>query len=82
VLDSLGYVDPMSGAIILQLIVAGVVGAVAFFRHSIWRVVRTIFRIKGPQEDEASEGTDAGPPEAAPPPSDSPQDEASEPHAS
>jgi hypothetical protein len=41
----------MSGAIILQMILAGIIGGLAFFRRSIWAVVRTVFRIKRPRED-------------------------------
>ncbi|HWA58036.1 MAG TPA: hypothetical protein VG692_12325 [Gemmatimonadales bacterium] len=34
------YIDPVSGSIVLQALVAGVVGGVAFFRRSIARVFR------------------------------------------
>lgn len=47
----LAYIDPMSGTIILQMILAGIIGGVAFFRRSIWAVVRTVFRTKRPRED-------------------------------
>jgi hypothetical protein len=36
------YIDPVSGSIVLQAVVAGVVGSVAFFRRSIARVFRSI----------------------------------------
>ncbi len=36
------YIDPGTGAILLQAVVAGLVGAVAFFRKSIWRTVRRL----------------------------------------
>ena len=42
----IAYIDPMSGAILLQVIVAGLVGAVAFFRRSIWQVLGRVFRKK------------------------------------
>ncbi|MBL7223438.1 MAG: hypothetical protein ISS72_06280 [Candidatus Brocadiae bacterium] len=48
------YIDPMSGAIVLQLVIAGVIGVFAFFRHSIWGTIRMIFHIK-PKTDEAAE---------------------------
>jgi hypothetical protein len=32
------YIDPGSGALILQLIVAAAVGTIAFFRQSVFRV--------------------------------------------
>ena len=35
----LGYIDPVSGTLIIQLVVAGVVGAIGFFRKSIWKAV-------------------------------------------
>jgi len=36
------YIDPVSGSIVLQALVAGVVGGVAFFRRSIARVFRGV----------------------------------------
>jgi hypothetical protein len=36
------YIDPVSGSIVLQALVAAVVGGVAFFRRSIARVFRGI----------------------------------------
>ena len=60
----LAYIDPMSGAIILQVIVAGVIGCGAFFRRSIMATIRKLFR-RGdaptqPVEDEpVKEGPDA-----------------------
>ena len=47
----IAYIDPMSGSILLQLIVAGVLGAIAFFHRSIWRLLRC-FRGSKPQDDE------------------------------
>lgn len=49
---TLAYIDPMSGAIVLQLILAGIIGAIAFFRGSILAVIRTLLRIK-PKGGEA-----------------------------
>lgn len=34
------YIDPVSGSIVVQALVAGVVGGVAFFRRSIARLFR------------------------------------------
>ena len=48
------YIDPFSGSILLQVIVAGVIGSIAFFRRALWRAGRAVFRIK------ASEKPDAG----------------------
>ncbi len=41
-LPTLAYIDPMSGAIVLQLIIAGIAGAAAYFRRSIWACVRLL----------------------------------------
>jgi hypothetical protein len=38
----LAYIDPVSGSIIVQALIAGLVGAVAFFRRSIGRVIRKL----------------------------------------
>ena len=45
------YIDPMSGAVLIQLIIAVAVACVAFFRRTIWRWVRFVFRAKRPNED-------------------------------
>ena len=37
---SLAYIDPVSGSILIQAIVAAVAGSMAFFRKSIWSVIR------------------------------------------
>lgn len=47
----LSYIDPVSGTILLQVIVAGIIGCVAFFRRSVWRIVRTVLRKKPADED-------------------------------
>ena len=47
------YIDPMSGAIILQVAIAGIIGCIAFFRRSVWAVVSTVFRIKHADEDSS-----------------------------
>ncbi|OHB69068.1 MAG: hypothetical protein A2V70_11565 [Planctomycetes bacterium RBG_13_63_9] len=47
------YIDPVSGAILLQVIIAGFAGCVAFFRRSIWRFVRVVFRFKPSDKDSA-----------------------------
>lgn len=38
------YIDPFSGSILLQLIIAGAIGAVAFFRKAIRNVVAKVMR--------------------------------------
>jgi hypothetical protein len=37
---SLAYIDPVSGSILIQALVAAAAGTVAFFRKSIWRIMR------------------------------------------
>jgi hypothetical protein len=36
----IAYIDPMSGTILLQLLIAAVVGTGLFFRRALWRIVR------------------------------------------
>jgi len=52
-----GYIDPMSGAIVLQLILAALAGTAAFFRRAIWRCVRAVFggRRESQEVTEAAE---------------------------
>ncbi len=47
------YIDPVSGVILMQVIVAGVLGCAAFFRRSIWRVLRLLTPWKGSDKDSA-----------------------------
>lgn len=44
------YIDPVSGSIALQAIVAGIVGGLAFFRRSIASVVHSVFRRSAPKD--------------------------------
>ena len=57
---ALAYIDPVSGSILIQAIVAAAAGSVAFFRKSIWSVFR---RFSG--------GERPGPPAPPTPPADS-----------
>lgn len=41
----LAYIDPMSGALLLQILMAAVIGCLAFFRRTLWGLVTAIFRI-------------------------------------
>ncbi len=45
------YIDPVSGSIVLQALVAGVVGGAAFFRRGIARVFRGILGKPAPESD-------------------------------
>ena len=46
----LAYIDPLSGAILLQVIIAAFVGCVAFCRRSIGRVIGRMFGRKQSEE--------------------------------
>ena len=48
----LAYVDPVSGALLLQLLVAGFVGTIAFFRKGIWRAISLITRRSWDEPEE------------------------------
>ena len=49
---TLAYIDPMSGAVVLQLIIAFVAGTAAFFRHTIFGGIKRLF--SGSQNESAS----------------------------
>lgn len=49
------YIDPGSGSLIVQALIAGVVAIPVFFRHQIARVVRTL---RG-KDDEGVEAVSA-----------------------
>lgn len=39
----MGYIDPVSGTLIIQVIIAAFVGTIGFFRKSIWNTIGWIF---------------------------------------
>jgi hypothetical protein len=41
------YIDPVSGVILLQLIIGGGIGCIARFRHKIWRFGTQLFSKDG-----------------------------------
>ena len=53
----LAYIDPASGTLLLQALVAAGIGAIAFFRRSIWRVLTVFHRrpVEVPPVDEAAD---------------------------
>jgi hypothetical protein len=51
----LAYIDPGSGSLIVQALIAGLVAVPVFFRHQIARLVRTL---RG--KDEANGDTTTG----------------------
>lgn len=54
------YIDPGSGSLVVQALIAGLVAVPIFFRHQITRFVRAIRRT-----DEASSSTSSGPDDGA-----------------
>ncbi len=44
------YIDPVSGSLLLQSLVAGFLGAVAFWRKSIWSFFTRLFGSKENRE--------------------------------
>ena len=48
----LGYIDPVSGSILLQLLIAGFVGIVGFFHRTIFGTIGRLFG-RSPRADEA-----------------------------
>lgn len=53
----LAYIDPVSGSILIQAIVAAAAGTVGFFRKSIWAVVR---RFTGRKDEPAPPSSRSG----------------------
>lgn len=50
-INLIAYIDPMSGAVALQLIIAFIAGTAAFFRRTIFGGIK---RILGRSENEAA----------------------------
>ncbi len=44
------YIDPVSGSLLFQSLIAGFLGAVAFWRKSIWAFLSRLFGSKGNRE--------------------------------
>lgn len=59
----LGYIDPGSGMIVLQLIAAGIIGVLVFFRNLWWKFLG-IFTGRKP-DPSATESTASEPPAKA-----------------
>lgn len=43
-----GYIDPVSGSILMQVIAAGVLGTLGYFFGPIWRLGRRVLGFKTP----------------------------------
>ena len=57
----LGYIDPGSGQVILQLVIAGVVGALVFFRNVWWKLLGIFTGRKTDQTPTDSAATEESP---------------------
>ena len=51
----LAYIDPVSGSILIQLIIAGIAGVGMFFRRSLKRIFCSWKRSDKPEETNASD---------------------------
>ena len=54
----LAYIDPGSGSLIIQAVIAGLVAIPFFFRQQIGRFVRAVRRTDETQATESSQSTD------------------------
>ena len=54
----LAYIDPGSGSLIIQAVIAGIVAIPFFFRHQIGRFVRAVRRTDGTEAPGSSEQPD------------------------
>lgn len=63
----LAYIDPMSGAIILQVLFAGAIGCAAFFRRAIKAFFVKVLRRRSSSDAEASEEKPSTSPESGGP---------------
>ena len=54
------YIDPASGSILLQVIIAGALGAFGYFFRPIWRFFRMLGGKKTESPPETPEHRDAG----------------------
>lgn len=51
----LAYIDPGTGSLVLQMILAGIVGGLAFFRGAIFRFLG-FFKGSKPKDDAKDDG--------------------------
>ncbi len=57
----IAYIDPASGMILLQIVIAAIVGTGMFFRRALWRVVGIFYRKrddKSPEEGAMEESAE------------------------
>lgn len=55
----LAYIDPGSGAMLLQWIIAGVIGVSFYFRRFVGKIMQRVFR-KGPKSDKKDSEASSG----------------------
>jgi hypothetical protein len=56
--DFLAYIDPGSGSLIIQAVIAGLVAIPFFFRQQIGRFVRAVRRSDTPAEGDTTQPND------------------------
>jgi hypothetical protein len=56
--DFLAYIDPGSGSLIIQAVIAGIVAIPFFFRQQIGRFIRAVRRSDAPDDGASSHSTD------------------------
>jgi hypothetical protein len=56
--DFLAYIDPGSGSLIIQAVIAGIVAIPFFFRQQIGRFVRAVRHTDTPNDSDAGQPTD------------------------
>jgi len=49
---TLAYIDPFSATMIIQILIAALIGCAMFFRKWIWRVISIVRRVKRHNNDE------------------------------
>jgi hypothetical protein len=52
------YIDPGSGSLLIQALIAGLVAIPIFFRHQIGRAINAVRHATGNQRSEAAPGKD------------------------
>jgi len=41
-IETIAYIDPGSGSLVLQVAIAGILGSFGYFRAGLWRMVRLV----------------------------------------
>ena len=56
--DFLAYIDPGSGSLIIQAVIAGIVAITFFFRQQIGRFIRAVRRTDASDDGASRQSTD------------------------